>query len=270
MMRKQLLSVLFGAVAAVLPGTTALGAQLYAISGAGHTESILYELDPATGAVIQTIGNSGVVSPHHITSLACQPTTGKFFGYVNEYVAYNEGQLATIDLATGLATVLSTSSPVHVPDMTFDPDGTLYGWTEGGTWFDDLIKFDTSTGAVTQVGDALVSTARTGLASDSNGKLYMKAAAELYTVDKVTGVATPLITLSQDLVNALAFDENDELYSVDRVGTTSYLMKIDIATGNVSTVGDMGVANIAAIEFSCGGPVQSLENTWGRVKALYR
>lgn len=267
---KRLLPIVFGAVLVTSYLPPAQAADLYAISGANHTESVLYKLDPNTGAVIQTIGSAGVTPPQHITSLAFHPSTGVLYGYINEYVSYNEGQLATLDVNTGAATPLTASSPVHVPDITFGPLGTLYGWNEAiGVWQDDLITFDLSTGAASQAGESGIGTAKTGLASDSQGNLYVKSGSDLYTVDPGTGAATFLKTLSQSLDNALAFDENDNLYSVLRAPLTSYLMKIDIATGNVTTVGDIGVANIAAIAFR-QSPVPTESDTWGRLKHVYR
>ena len=195
MKTRILLSFVIGAVMSVLAFAPAQGDQLYAISCAAHTPSILYELNPATGAVMQSIGNSGVTAPHHITSLACQPGTGVLYGYVNEFVEYNEGQLATIDISNGLATVLPSSSPVHVPDMTFTPDGTLYGWDEGVFSNDDLVTFNSSTGVVAAVGDATVGTNRLGLASNSSGEIYMKAGLELYTVDAGSGMANTRYTI---------------------------------------------------------------------------
>ena len=43
---------------------------LYAITGALHTSSTLYVLDPNTAAVVLTVGSAGVTPPQHIASLA--------------------------------------------------------------------------------------------------------------------------------------------------------------------------------------------------------
>jgi len=271
MNRKPLLAVATAAVLALSTFSPASGESLWAISGAGQTASVLYVLDPGTGAVLQTIGNAGTTPPQHIASLAFHPVSGALYAYVNNYVVFNEGQLATLNTTTGAATPLPQSSLVQVPDMTFSSTGTLYGWTEGGTWTDELVTFDISTGAAALVGTTGAATSQTGLAFDTGGILYMKSGRSLETVNPITALSTPLITVSQNLDNALAFSATNECYSILRSGGTSFLMKIDIPTGNVTTVGDIGVTNISAITFQRDGqPTPAATQTWGKLKHLYR
>ncbi|MDI6807792.1 MAG: hypothetical protein QME66_02270 [Candidatus Eisenbacteria bacterium] len=271
MKRMCLILLVVGAFMVTLCPSHAQGGALYAISGARYTNSVLYSLDPGTGAVIQTVGSAELTGDQHIVSLAFDPCTGVLYGYINVYETYNLGALATIDVNTGLASVIGEITPLQVPDLTFSPSRILYGWTEGGAWSDDLVTFNTATGGVTWVGESGIGTWATGPGCDSAGNLYVKNGESLYSVNPVTGEATFLTYLSSYTNNTLAFDENDNLYSIYRGEGTTYLLTIDIDTGLVTTIGDIGVPNISALAFQPKGTPSATEaKTWGRIKAQYK
>jgi len=144
-----------------------------------------------------------------------------------------------------------------VPDLAFASDGTLYGWSEAS---DYLITLDIATGAATKVGDSGVDSWATGLAFAPNGDLFVKVGNEVWSIDRATGagiyindINMPTIndggTDYSELHNALDFSTSGLMFSVMRTGSTTYLFVIDPVTLVAIPVGDMGVTNIAAVEF---------------------
>ena len=95
-----------------------------------------------------------------------------------------DGKIYNLNLATGVASSPVTTSPNvgGLYAMAYAPDGTLYGYTSGGT--QTLYRINASSGVVTQV----VANLRTalpnnsgnvyGLAFDANGNAYFAAAAD--------------------------------------------------------------------------------------------
>src|SRR5262249_6864437 len=116
-------------------------AKMYAVSGAANTSSTLYEINSATGAVVQTIRATGF---SHITGIDVHPITGEIYAVSN-----NTHQLLKLDPLTGAVTVVgSTGIFYDIPDISFRSDGTLFAWVEG---LDDLATINLSTGLVTTI-----------------------------------------------------------------------------------------------------------------------
>jgi len=239
------------------------GTTLYAVSGANGSTATLYELDAATGAVLDTIGAIGFDG---VSSIDVHPFSGVAYAVANN--APGGETLITIDLDTGLGTAVGlTTNGGPIPDITFNSSGTLYGWGESG---DDLYTINTSTGLATLVGEAGISTRGTGLAFDPGGTLWLKvwdfggSNTLLYTVDPGTGVATLDGTITGTaLHNVLAFDEAGVAYSIFREGsapgggpgTESVLHTIDTSVPSLSVVGDIGVIGISGLTFANTAPV---------------
>ena len=121
-------------------------ATLLGADGSGGNPSSLMRIDPATGSVLEVIGaiedagGNGIA----VTGLAVSPLDGKL--YASQANAQGRN-LYEIDPATGAATLvgsLDNGFTETAADLSFGPDGTLYGWFEAGT--DDLHSIDTSTG----------------------------------------------------------------------------------------------------------------------------
>ena len=269
-MRSRLAKKSAGAVCAALlvcvsAAATASADTLYASTGAGGgvscptTLSSLYTLDPATGdATLVGPIDVGGNQVRHVTALAFDPTDGNLYGMMggqeSDCSDANTATLLDIDPATGDATIIGTQGefPGHVPDMTIDPFGTLYAWSEPGD--DDLYTVNKTNGDATLVGECGCSTAATGLASDSQGALFMKDSGVLHRMSPFTGAITSDVFLDQSPNNLLAFDSGDNLYTGTRTGPTGLqLQTIDQTTGTVTDVGDPnGVNNIGAITFDRG------------------
>ena len=230
--------VVAGLVAAPAP---AQGAQvLLGVDGGGGLFAHLNAIDPSTGDVISRGGYTGVA----LTGIAEDPTTGILYGVSSNNDPIAPGFLFTIDQVTGAATQIGDLVPPvtttsFVSDITFTPDGTLYGWQETA---DDLVTINKATGLATVVGDSGVPTSNVGLDSDSAGTLFLavNVTSPLRTVNRNTGAVTAGPALSGGNATAnypfgsLAFDPQNQLFGVqiDTPGEfTGGLLTIDTTTG---------------------------------------
>jgi len=258
-------SLLRVAVAAAVV-TAALGAGsvsraqaepiLYGGIGGATTVSDLLVLDPASGALLDSVGSTGF----GITGLAVHPLDGELYGVTT--APFGDPRfLVRIDRATGSATLIGGPLGVDaITDLTFTPDGTLYGWAEAS---DDLATIDLATGVATIVGVSGLDTFGAGLAYDpANDRLLLAgdgSDGDLYEIDRETGAATVLSTLNgpvETAVSALAFDCAGTLYGVvlafDEVRSTQ-LATIDPDSGDMTVLGD-SEDRLDAIVFDCPEP----------------
>jgi uncharacterized protein DUF6923 len=259
--RRLLTGLIVTGVVAVAPAA-ASAEVLYGADGAGsggsssNEISNLYVLDPATGAVVRTVGPIG----YAVTGLAEDPTNGALYGSTGTR-SVAPGSLIRIDPNTGAGTLIGDLFPDNADpaaDIAFRSDGTLYGWIEDpDVPADDLARIDKATGAATIVADSHLSTEGSGLAFSPAGTLYLAPNGDqgaLYTIDPATGAGTAGATLngpSDNNVNSLSFNAAGALYgsvlSSSGVRPTT-LDRIDPATGNVTTIGP-SVNKLDAIEF---------------------
>jgi hypothetical protein len=246
---RKCLVVLAASVCGLLASAaTASGAQLlYAADGAGGNVSNLYILNPDTGAVVRTVGPIGFA----VTGLAIDPATGTLYGSTGRQASTgqpNPGSLIKIDRTTGKGTLIGDERPntETAADLTFTPDGILYGWLEDTT--DDLVTLDKATGAATVVGDSNFSTYGSGLASNAAGVLYFTGDGEqgpLSTINRTTGDDTTVATLDGPNggpgISSLAFDASGTLYGSripsDSPAFQSDLITIDTSTGHITSKG---------------------------------
>ncbi len=109
------------------------------IFGSGTT-STLVQIDPDTGSLLSTIGNITVDGvPISIGDLAFQPDTDVLYGIrsnaddqLRADGTQRGGELYTIDMATGAATLVGDTDGGAAGGLAFAPDGTLYqiAWSE--------------------------------------------------------------------------------------------------------------------------------------------
>jgi hypothetical protein len=244
------------AFAVALLGLPLLGyAQqvLYITSGNGN-QSTLYRVDPATMAAtaIGPVLISG--SPVAVTGLAEQPGTGLLYGVTGS--EYSPSRvLFTIDPTTAATTIIGTIGAVRLEnasDITFTPDGTLYGWTVRGG---PLAAVDPNTAARLIIGSGANGTGGNGLASNAAGILYLAgptAPGSLYTVDRTTGALTAVALLTGvpspfGNINAMAFDASGTLYATST--GSNQLVTINTTTGAISVVGLLPFGEADALAF---------------------
>ena len=220
---------------------------LYAADGRG-TVGNLYILNPANGAVVTTVGSIGF----SVTGLAIHPITGIMYGSTGRESGPSLASLITINKTTGAGTLIGAFNVGGdtMADLTFTPDGTLYGWNEpsvGG-----LNTVNLATGQATLVGNAgIVGSSGSGLAANASGTLFYAGSRDggpLRTVDRVTGAPTTVATLTgieNTPINALAFSPANVLFASTK---SRNLLSINTGTGAVSVLGAT-VFDIDAIVF---------------------
>src|SRR5438132_14293677 len=79
-------------------------AVLYAASGTFGVQGILYTLDPATGAVLTTVGplHDAANNPYGLAGLKYDPFTGILYGVTSGQSPTNPSYLAIVDPAPAL------------------------------------------------------------------------------------------------------------------------------------------------------------------------
>ena len=224
-------------VAVIVLSTGLANAQaprLFGTLNAGATggPSILVEIDPATGALVQTIGSVGYL----VNGMTYAATTGILYGTTsNNDVSFPNG-LITIDMTTGAGTPIGTGAGQYVNVPAADSVGNLYGWTEAS---DDLVLWNTGTGTVTVIGDSDTSTWEQGLAFDNSDVLYLVngSSGDIYTLNTATGGVTPQGTLSTRAHHGDFHPTSGLYYGIDNTEDTGpparILVVCDLSTQSV-------------------------------------
>ena len=240
---------------------------LYAADGAGgNPDCNLYILDPATGAVLDTIGPIG----YPVTGMAFGPD-GTLYGSTGRNTEGAPCSLITIDPLTGAGTLVgglelgieNGEGPEcqSAADISFGPDGTLYGWME--PYDDDLATINLGTGQATFVGDSWLSTWGSGLACSPGGTLWFAGDGDgswLRTINPATGLPTDVVIMDGGEeegypIGALAFCDNGTLFGSRKLGggggggTTCDLIIINTTTGHITSVG-LSITDLDAIVFA--------------------
>jgi hypothetical protein len=231
-------------------------------AGDGGSPSTLYILNPSSGSALQSIGPIGF----SVTGLAVDPADGTLYGSTGREPsggAPNPGSLIKINRTTGAGTLVGDLRPDTdtAGDLTFTPDGALFGWLVGVSGnSNNLVTIDKASGAASVVGaSGIVGNHGSGLASSAGGTLFHAAldTGPLYTVDRTTGAATPVAPLNgtESLqINALSFDAAGTLFgSWLDYGSTgprpSRLLTINTASGAITFLGP-SVNRLDAIVFA--------------------
>jgi hypothetical protein len=178
--------------AGTLVGNSGVGANASAadstgriFSGGGNADQII-QIDPVTGAGAVFLTTTGRPGGYGIRGMAFDPSD-------HLYVALSQADttaidtLATIDMTTGMYTVIGPLGRSDIQELAFSPSGTLYalGIYSGG----QLCQVDTLTGLATVIGGGSMGGDTQGMAFDRDGTLYA-ARANLLRVDPSTGAAT--------------------------------------------------------------------------------
>jgi hypothetical protein len=128
------------------------------------------------------------------------------------YVSRVFSHFGTVDLLTGAYTDIATTS-VQLNALTFASNGTLYGIGSDN----HLYTVNTTTGALTDVGNTGSFFALNSLAAGSNGKLFGEDPfGNLFSIDPQTGKATevgPANEFGLHPTGTLAFGPGDMLFT---------------------------------------------------------
>ena len=223
------------ALVCALPIQAALAATLFATLGAGGGTSSLVELNPATGALVRTIGNVGYL----VNGMTFDATTGTLYATTSNNSAAHPDGLITINMTTGAGTPVGTGAGQYVNVPAVNSAGQLFSWTEQT---DDLAIWNKAAGTITVPGDSGVGTAQQSLAFDNNNVLYLlNDNSSLYTINTTTGLATLLGTIPNLGANGIGHHgdfnpDNNLLYALDATadyGTARNLLVINAVARQV-------------------------------------
>lgn len=150
------------------------------------------------------------------------------------WVGDSQGQLGTVDVATGAATVIGNMGSA-MTDIAFDPSGNLYGIT-----FDTLFSIDPTTAVATAIGSLGISA--NSLVFDAAGTLYTANNA-LYTINTTTGAASLVGNggAAYSSSGDLAFISG-QLYLSSLTGDK--LLTLDTSTGVGTDIGNIGFSSV--------------------------
>jgi hypothetical protein len=250
---RQIITVLFGAVALFCSLPSGYGVTIYGTAEIGGGASTLYNIDPSTG--LATAVGTGI-GYDRVGAIDFDPSTGTLYG-IGANTTTNTFQLITIDTTTGLGSTVGDTGPNNTQpnfsfqDISFRSDGTLFGFAGS-----NIYTLNLTTGAATLVGFIGGSGNPPGtgnaLAFDPSDTLYRISGADIYTISQTDGVATDTgtnVNYPVDLVNprtnAMDYDLTtgtlyaSVIHSVpgDRPGSVTganFIAEIDLATGDVS------------------------------------
>jgi DNA-binding beta-propeller fold protein YncE len=172
----------------------------------------LAKLDQRTGEATL------VGSPHgqglNIMGMTCSPD-GTLYA-IGQLGPTNFNSLYTVDRETGVASLIG-STGVNDPKvgfsgflmaLAFAPDGRLYGVNVS-----TLFSISPKTGLATKEVEMSGVNSVMGLAIDEDGKFYVAdwvPGSKIYTLDPVTGAATPILETHLDYVHNIAFKPHDD------------------------------------------------------------
>lgn len=150
-----------------------------------------YQIDPTNGSAT-LIGASGLTQPIE-GDLAWDVRSGQMYG---NYGDSTSNSLYTIDLMTGVATVIGDIEEDDISGLAFDQAGRLWG-VDTNTNFSnvaDLVEIDKNTGSVLSRVSLGIQTIGPLLGMDINdqtGELFMAMDdGNFYSIDTVAGSAT--------------------------------------------------------------------------------
>jgi hypothetical protein len=228
-------------------------ATIYGTAGTFGAQgpATIYTIDSATGAATLV----GLTGFDRVGAIDFNPLNGRLYGIGADPVS-GEFDLITINTATGLATAVGPLGvdirPGAMSDMSFRSDGTLYA-IDGIT---NVYTVNTSTGAATDIGFVSSFPAGNALAFSLTDTLYKVDNEAAYVVNQTNGSGTFVTSMNYpkaiDRANGMDFDPATGVLFADvRHGpfgpgfvtsaatdtAFNYLATIDLATGNVTEIG---------------------------------
>jgi hypothetical protein len=230
-------------------------AVLYATSGTFGVQGILYTLDPATGAVLTTVGPLHDVAGNFygITGLKYHLVTGILYGATGHQSPTNSNYLVVVDPVTALVTPIGPLGTI-LTDIAIDQTtGIMYGLAE----FDqNFYTINTSTGQAVQAGSTGISfTKQGGLAADRRRALFGVTNFSFYSFNKTTGMATLIGPTSlRNLVKAADFGPTNVMYGLEGGGGIDdlhlrWLVTFNVTTGMGTRLGQITANDLGALAF---------------------
>lgn len=250
------ISLLFASrVGASAQGDAGGRAVLYAASGTFGIEGILYTVDPATGAILTTVGSlrDAAGNSYGITGLKYNRTNGVVYGATGRASPTNPDYLVMVDPATALVTPIGPLGAV-LTDIAIDPrTGIIYALSE----FDqDFYTINISTGQAVQIGSTGIDLIKQGgLAADRTGALLGVTSFSFYRFNHETGMATRIgPTGLGNLVKTADFSPSNVMYGLEGGGGSDdlhlrWLVTFDVTTGRGTRVGQLTANDLGSLAF---------------------
>jgi hypothetical protein len=230
-------------------------AVLYAASGTFGVQGVLYTLDPATGAVLTTVGplHDAAGNIYGMGGLKYHLTTGILYGATISSSPTNPNYLVTVDPATALVTPIGPFGAV-LTDIAIDPTtGIMYAVSGYNQKF---YTINTATGEAVQTGSTGLGFQNGGgFASDRTGALFGVDNFSFYSYNKATGMATLIgPTGLGNLVKAADFSPSNVFYGLEGGGGIDnthlrWLVTCDVTRGTCTRVTQIAVNDLDAIAF---------------------
>jgi hypothetical protein len=190
---------------------------------------------------IRLIALAFVVGASTLSSAAAQPAG--FYGA-------DEREIFQIDPKTGATTLVGRLAPETriMSDIAVTPDGTIYAIT-----IDSLLRLDPSTGVTVRVGSLDIAGRANALASDRLGRLFgATEEGTFFEVNPGTGQARTIGFFGSSILSEgdLAFAPDGTLFGTS---STNRLLRIDVATGVATVVGDAIYRQLEGLAFDPEG-----------------
>ena len=180
---------------------------------------------------------------------------------------YNDGNLKTVDIATGAITTIGPCTPNGAQVMSgiaCDKNTNIMYGIGTDVSVTDLYTIDMSTGAATTVGSTGIA-GGIDCAIDATGAMWVFdiVTDEIYKVDLATGVGTDIGSAGFDgnYGQGMTYDyETDNVY-LAAFNSGTFLTEwrvLDRTTGNTTLIADMGSVQVDGLGFPGGGGPQWL------------
>ena len=227
--------------------------MLYVASGTGGVAGTLYTVDPATGAVLTTVGplHDILGNFYGLTGLKYDSTLHILYGATSGQSPTNPAWLVIVDPATALVTPIGAFlNDLSLTDIAIDPTTHIMYSISG---FDQhFFTIIVATGEAVIAGSTGIGFANGGgFAADMTGKLFGFSNFSFYSFNKTTGAATLIgPTMLLNLVKAADFSPSNVLYALEGGGgpdqtTLRWLDTCNVNTGNCIRVGQILVGSTA-------------------------
>ena len=243
----QVSHVLWGLVAGLALAAPGQVRAEWTLVGCG-TNSLLYDVDPLTGAV----SNMRDVGTTPLVGISLSPA-GQLYG-----LAFNQ-DLYTIDPVSATSSLVGyLGFQIGEGGLAFDPtSGVLYGMSHTIDGVRHLFTIDPQTGLGTDVGPVpQTDLDPSAVVIDEAGTLYILDTYndELLTVDQTDGDVLSSISLSRSLGSIAGMDfhpDSGVFYVADGGGAgTDSLYTLDVVTGQLTLMGSTGLSQgLAGLEF---------------------
>src|SRR5262249_10224805 len=228
---------------------------LYVAKGTFGVQGVLFTIDPATGAVLTTVGslNDANGNNYGMGALKYHPITGIFYGATMSDSPTNPNHRVIDDPATALVTPIGPVGAT-LTDIAIDPTtGIMYAVSGTNQKF---YTINTTTGLATQIGSTLLGYQNGGgLAADRTGALFGVDNFSFYSYNKTNGNATLIgLTGLGNYVKAADFSPSNVFYGLEGGGGTDnthlrWLDTCNVTTGLCTRVGPIPVNDLDALGF---------------------